>query len=190
MVSVKLITHQTMKKYLQYFQYKQNNWYVIVEKQMTFKQWNRFQNSSSHYTQWDFHPNYQITSHTFCDYHLPKSDQSDSQFKTVTTEIKKQKTVKASPFCKMITINHNLSQCSGHCHFGRFNYDAKAYTADTDIEDSDCSNKKKQIYHTVSNNNSSKESKNEENNSVINFTLLELSQHIHECQQYYKKYLI
>ena len=42
MVSVELTTHQIMKKYLQYFQYKQNDWYTVAEKQMTFKWQGRF----------------------------------------------------------------------------------------------------------------------------------------------------
>ena len=42
MVSVELITHQMMKEYLQYFQYKWNNWYAITEKWMVSKQWDRF----------------------------------------------------------------------------------------------------------------------------------------------------
>ena len=75
----------------------------------------------------------------------------------------------------MITVNYSLSQCSDCCHFDRFNYDAKAYAADTDTENSDCFNEKEQIYHTVSNNNNSEEPKNEKNNSAINFALSESS---------------
>ena len=37
MVPVELIIHQTMKEYLQYFQYKWNDWYAIAEKQIAFK---------------------------------------------------------------------------------------------------------------------------------------------------------
>ena len=32
MISIELIMHQTMKEYLQDFQYKWNNWYAITEK--------------------------------------------------------------------------------------------------------------------------------------------------------------
>ena len=73
----------------------------------------------------------------------------------------------------MITVNYDLSQCSDCCHFGRFDCDIKVYAADTDTEDSDCFNEKKQIYHTVSNNNNSKEPESEKNNSAINFALSE-----------------
>ena len=90
----------------------------------------------------------------------------------------------------MITANYDLSQYSGCCHFSKFDCDAKAYTADTDTEDSDCFSEEKQTYHTVNNNNNSEKPENEENNSVINFTLSEPSQHIHECQQCHEKYLI
>ena len=90
----------------------------------------------------------------------------------------------------MITINHSSSQHSDHHYFSRFNHDAKAYAADTDIKNSNCFNKKKQIYHTVDNNNSFKKPENEKDNSAINFALSESSQHIHKCQQYYEKYLI
>lgn len=72
----------------------------------------------------------------------------------------------------MIIINHNLSQCLSHCHFNRFNCDAKAYAADINTEKSDCS-EKKLIYHTINNDNSFKESESKEDNSAINFTLSE-----------------
>ena len=88
----------------------------------------------------------------------------------------------------MITINHSLLQCSGCCHFDRFDCDAKAYAADTDTEDSDCLNEEKQTYHTVSNNNSSEEPESEKDNSAINFALSESFQCVHECQQYHEKY--
>ena len=89
----------------------------------------------------------------------------------------------------MITANHSSSQCSSHHHFSRFDYDVKIYAADVDTENSDCFNKKKQIYHTVDNNNSSEEPGSEENNSAINFALSKPSQHIYKCQQYHEKYL-
>ena len=71
----------------------------------------------------------------------------------------------------MIIINHDLSQCSDCYYFNRFDCNAKVYAADADIENSDCFNKEKQIYHTIDNDNNSEESENKENNSVINFTL-------------------
>ena len=177
-----------MKEYLQYFQYKQNNWYAIAEKWMASKWWDRFWDSFSCYTQWDSHPHYQTTSCTPHNYHSPRPGQSNSQFKTVTTEVKKQKTVKAPPPHRMITTNHGLSQCSDCCHFGKFDHNAKAYTADTNTKDSDCSSEEEQTYHTVSNNNNSKEPESEKDNSAINFALSEPPQHIHECQQYHEKY--
>ena len=75
----------------------------------------------------------------------------------------------------MITTNHSSSQHLGYCHFGRFDCDAKTYAADTDTENSDCSNEEEQIYHTVSNNNSFKKPESEKNNSAINFALSEFS---------------
>ena len=90
--------------------------------------------------------------------------------------------VEASPPCRMIIINHSLSQYSGCHHFSRFNYDAKAYTADTDTENLNCFNKEEQTYHIVSNDNSSEEPESEKDNLAINFALSEPSQHIHECQ--------
>ena len=81
----------------------------------------------------------------------------------------------------MITTNYSLSQCSGCCHFDRFDYNVKAYAADVDTENLDCLNKKKQTYHTIDNDNNFKESENEKNNLAINFTLSEFFQHIHEC---------
>ena len=58
MISVKLIIHQIMEEYLQYFQYKQNDWYAVAEKWMAFKWQGRFQESFTHYTQQDSHPCY------------------------------------------------------------------------------------------------------------------------------------
>ena len=109
---------------------------------MTFKQQDRFQNSPLHYTQQDFYPHYQTILCTSHDYHTARPGQSNSQFKAITIKVKKQKTVKVSPPCRMITTNHSSSQCSGHHHFSRFNYDAKAYTADADIENLDCFSEK------------------------------------------------
>ena len=155
---------------------------------MTFKQQNRFQDSPSCYIQQNSHPYYQTISCIFHNYHSSKPDQSNSQSKTITTEIKKQKIIKAPSLYRMITINHNSSQHSGCHYFSRFNHDVKAYTADTDTEDLNCPNKEKQIYHTVSNNNNSEEPESEKDNSAINFTLSESPQHIHKCQQYHEKY--
>ena len=149
---------------------------------MTFKQQNRFWDSSSYYTQQNFHPCYQTISHTSHDYHSPRSGQSNSQFKTIITEIKKQKIIEASPPHRIIIINHGLLQCSGCCYFSRFDCDTKAYAADTDTENSNYFNEEKQTYHTVDNNNNSEESESEKDNSAINFALSEFSQHIHECQ--------
>ena len=188
MVPVELTTHQTMEEYLQYFQYKWNDWHAIAEKQIAFKWQGRFWDSPSCYIQQDSHPHYQITSNTSCDYHSPRPGQSDSQSKAITTEVKKQKTVKAPPLHRMITTNHGSLQCSGRCHFGRFNCDAKAYAADADSEDSDCSSGEEQTYHTVSNNNGSEDSGSEEDNSTINFALSESPQHRHEYQQCCEKY--
>ena len=135
-------------------------------------------------------PPYQTTSHISHNYHSAKSDQNNSQFKTVIIKIKKQKIIKVSPPCRMIIANHGLSQCSGCCHFDRFDHNIKAYAADTDTEDSDCLNEKKQIYHTVKNNNNSEEPESEEDNSAINFVLSKSSQCVYECQQCHEKYFI
>ena len=140
---------------------------------MASKQQSRFQESLTHYTQWDSHPHYQTISHISHNYHSFKPGQSNSQFKVIITEIKKQKIVEASPSCRMITTNHSLSQHSGHHHFNRFNCNAKAYTAETDFKNSDYSSEEKQIYHTVSNNNSFRYSDSKKDNSTINFTLSE-----------------
>ena len=75
----------------------------------------------------------------------------------------------------MIIINYNLSQCLNCCHFSRFDYNVKVYTADADIKNSNYFNKKKQIYYIISNDNNFKKSENEKNNSVINFALLKFS---------------
>ena len=88
----------------------------------------------------------------------------------------------------MITVNHTSLQCSDHHHFSRFNCNAKAYAADADTENSNCSNEEKQIYHIISNNNDFKNSDSEKDNSTINFALSESSQHRHECQQCCEKY--
>ena len=157
---------------------------------MAFKQQDRFWDSPSHYIQWNSHPCYQTILCTSHNYHSSKPGQSNSQFKVVTTEIKKQKTVEALPPYRMITANHDLSQHSGCHHFSRFDCDAKAYAADTDTENSDCLNEEEQTYYTVSNNNSFEEPESKKNNSAINFALSELSQHIYECQQYHEKYPI
>ena len=71
----------------------------------------------------------------------------------------------------MIIINHSSLQCSVYHYFSRFNYNAKAYTADTDTENLNCLNKEKQIYHTISNNNDFKNFNSKKNNLTINFIL-------------------
>ena len=71
----------------------------------------------------------------------------------------------------MIIINHSSLQCSGCCHFGRFDYNARAYAADADFENLDYFSEEEQIYYTVSNNNSSENFDSEEDNSTINFAL-------------------
>ena len=72
----------------------------------------------------------------------------------------------------MIITNYSSSQYSGCCHFSRFDYDVKAYTADADFKNLNYFNKEKQIYHTISNNNNFKNSDSKEDNLIINFALL------------------
>ena len=88
----------------------------------------------------------------------------------------------------MITINHSSSQYSSCHHFSRFNYNAKAYTADADFKNSNCSSKEKQIYHTISNDNSFKNFDNKKDNLTINFALLKPFQYKYKYQQYCEKY--